>query len=171
MTQRFARRAVVWVALACVGLVSCSGGLKNGYFVKGWLKYRVTELDPTKWIEISSHGNDLAWLNPSTGHVLATNATCEDHGDPGLDVLTTHLLFGFNDRELKSRQTRMIDGREGMVSTYTAKLDGAAVDIEVAVLKKNHCVHDFVYISPVGKAEDYRADFERLLSEFTAEKS
>lgn len=157
--------------LVCLALAACPSGVKNGYFVKGWLKYRVATPDPAVWSPVASEGNDLAWVNQKTGHVLAMNATCADHADPGLDVLTTHLLFGFTDRELKARETKMIDGREALLSNYEAKLDGVPMEIDLAVLKKNDCVHDFMYVAPKGRAAEFKPAFDKLLAEFTAEKA
>ncbi len=165
------RGAVGVLALACA-LGACAGGsLKSGYFTKGWLKVRVAALDAAQWQQVSFADNDLAWVNQKSSHVLAINATCEAHGDPGLDVLTTHLMFGFTERTLRTRGTKMIDGREALLSNYVARLDGVPVEIDVAVLKKNDCVHDFVYVSPAGRAAEHRAQFEQLLAEFTAERT
>jgi hypothetical protein len=165
-------KGVVVAALACASLAACDGHLnKEGFFTKGHLSYRVGALDPEQWQQVKSEGNDLAWIHRHSAHILSVNATCDDHGDPPLDVLTTHLLFGFTDRTQKSRQTKMIDGRQALVSSYVAKLDGVPVEIALAVLKKNDCVHDFVYIAPVGRAAEHQADFDRLLSDFTADRT
>ena len=165
--RRTFRGLVLGVLVAVAG---CDHGVKNGYFVKGWLKYRVATPDPALWTPISSEGNDLAWVNSKTGHVLAMNSTCVDHADPGLDVLTTHLLFGFTEKELKKRETKMVDGREALLSNYAAKLDGVPMEIDLAVLKKNDCVHDFMYVAPAGRAAEFKPVFDQLLTEFTAEK-
>lgn len=164
-------RAAGWLFVLALATTSCDHGVKNGYFVKGWLKYRVATPDPAVWTPITSEGNDLAWVNSKTGHVLAMNSTCEGHADPGLDVLTTHLLFGFTERELIKRETKMIDGREAMLSNYTAKLDGVPMEIDLAVLKKNECVHDFMYVAPKGRAAEFKPAFDQLLAEFTAERA
>lgn len=168
--RRLAKRGVVLAALVCAGLLSCNGHIKGGYFTKGPLRYRVAEPDPAQWQQLKFADNDLAWVNRASGHVLSVNATCDDHGDPGLDVLTTHLLFGFTDRTLKSRETKRLDGRDALLSNYLAKLDGVPVEIDLAVLKKNNCVHDFIYISPDGQAKAQRAQFELILSQFAAER-
>ena len=159
------------LVLLCAGLLGCPAAVKNGYFVKGALKYRVATPDPAVWSPVTSEGNDLAWVNQKTGHVLAMNSTCEGHADPALDVLTTHLLFGFTDRDLKKRETKMIDGREALLSNYEAKLDSVAMEIDLAVLKKNECVHDFMYVAPKGRAAEFKAAFDLLISDFTAERA
>ena len=162
------------IALACVALGACNGHTyKDGYFSKGGLRYHVATLDPAQWQQLGFADNDLAWVNRSSPHVLSTNATCdlENHGDPSLEVLTTHLLFGFSDKTLNARETKTIDGRQALISSYVAKLDGVPVEIVLAVLKKNDCVHDFIYISPPGQAAAHRAQFELLLTQFAAERT
>jgi hypothetical protein len=157
-------------ALTCAGLVACGGIYKNGYFVKDSLRYHVASLEESDWRRVGFAGNDLAWVHRNSPHVLAMNATCDEHGDPPLDVLTTHMLFGFTDRDLRDREAKTIDGREALFSHYLAKLDGVPVELELVVLKKNGCVHDFMYVSPEGHADEQRPAFERLLNEFTAER-
>lgn len=158
------------LAIAAGALVSCpTGTLKDGYFRKDSLQYRVARPDAS-WKQVEFADNDLAWVNANSPHVLAMNATCEDHGDPGLDVLTNHLLFGFTDKALQSKQTKTIDGREALLSNWVAKLDGVPVEIDIAVLKKNGCVHDFLYVSPAGRSAEHKPEFDRLLNEFSAEK-
>ncbi len=169
MRRRFFRGAGL-VALACVGLFGCAVTYKDGYFAKDGLKYHVAKLDEAQWRRVDFSGNDLAWVHVGSPHVLAMNATCDEHGDPPLDVLTTHLTFGFTDKELKLRSDKLLDGREALFSQYTAKLDGVEVELELVVVKKNGCVHDFMYVAPLGHLEDQRPAFENLLNEFTAER-
>ncbi len=170
--RRWSQGRLVFTALICVALVSCNGHtVKDGYFTKGWLRYRVATPDLAEWKQVTFADNDLAWVNRKSAHVLSMNATCEAHGDPALDVLTTHLLFGFTERSLSKRVNKMIDGREALLSSYQARLDGVSVEIEVAVLKKNDCVHDFVYVSPAGRLQEYREVFDGLLAAFAAEKT
>lgn len=147
-------------------LCGCRGGLAGGVYTRGNLQYRVAE--PSGWKPVAFDDNDLAWLGPN-GHVLAMNATCEGHEDPPLDVLTNHLVIGFTDRQWGERQKVMIDGREAQRSQVTAKLDGVPVSLELVVLKKNGCVHDFTYISPLGREAEQRAAFEKLVTNFRQE--
>lgn len=159
-------RINIFVALLGLGLsVSCATPLK-GSWVKGEVQYRLKEPDERQWRRVSFTENDAAWEARNTSHVLASNATCREHGDPSLEVLTQHLLFGFTDRTLEGQQSMELDGREALHSVYEAKLDGVPVTIELVVLKKNGCVHDFTYISPQGHSEEYRPQFDELVASF-----
>ena len=157
------RLAAVSVFVLCT---ACTEGLKGDYFQKGEVKYHVAELDKDTWKKVGFADNDVAWLGPN-GSVLAMNATCKDYGDPSLEVLTNHLLMGFSDKQLVERKTFVLDGRDALESTYTAKLDGVPIDISVAVLKKDGCVHDFTYVAPLGKGPQYRAELDKLIDGFT----
>ncbi len=162
-------RSILAGALIC--LSGCSAVLRGDVFSKPGVEYRLGVPPEGEWRRVGFAENDLAWVNKSTGHVISVNATCSDHGDAPLEVLTTHLLFGFSDRELKSQKLEAIDGREALRSKFTAKLDGVGAEIEVLVLKKNACVHDFSYISPEGHSDSKRAAFDALIAGFAQEKS
>lgn len=162
----FAMRLLPAAALL---LCACPGGLRGSWFVKGPIRYHVAAPTGADWAPTALSGNDLAWTAPRTGHALSTNATCQDHGDPSLEVLTNHLLIGFKDRELVERQARELDGREALDSHYRAKLDGVAVELRLLVLKKNGCVHDITYVAPAGRFPEQVEAFERLAQAFAQE--
>jgi hypothetical protein len=154
------------LGLAAVFLLSaCGASLKDGIFVKDEVRYRVRGPDETTWKRIDFADNDLAWASVTSGQVLAVNATCRGHEDPPLEVLTTHLLFGFSARERVSQRLLTLDGREALRSHYRARLDGVPVEIELVVLKKNGCVHDFTAVSPAGQQALGLPAFEALLAE------
>lgn len=159
---------VVAVVLAAS---SCGGSLMNGLFVRGAVAYRVAEPPAGDWRRVAFADNDLAWVHAGTGHVLAVNATCEGHEDPPLEVLTTHLLLGFTDREQRSKKTLTLDGREALRTTWAAKLDGVATALDLVVLKKNGCVHDFTYVSPAGRESAQQATFDALVAAFRQERA
>ncbi len=167
MVHGYGRMRPSFSAWLWLSLAACGAGLKDGYFVKDEVKYRVAAPSEKQWEKVSFNDNDLAWVNRTGGQVLAMNATCKDTGDPSLEILTNHLLMGFTDRWLKSRETKTIDGREALLSHYDAKLDGVEVELQVAVLKKNGCVHDFSYVAPKGHFDEGEADFDRLLEGFS----
>lgn len=151
---------------AVLMLEGCAAGLRDGVFVKEEVRYRVAAPDEARWRRLAFADADLAWGSTTSGHVVAVNATCHGHEDPPLDVLTSHLLFGFTDRQRLSSRRETIDGREALRSQYRAKLDGVAVELELVVLKKNGCVHDFTAVSPAGQQGGVRAVFDALVAGF-----
>lgn len=158
-----------WGTFALLLALGCGHGLRDGYFSKGDIRYRVAA-PPAGWRQLKLAGNDLAYVSTDKAHSIAVNATCENHEDPPLDVLTQHLLLGFTDRQSLQTETLMLDGREALRSRYVAKLDGIPVDLDLVVMKKDGCVHDFVYLSPVDRGDLQRPVFEQLLKEFHVER-
>ncbi len=156
--------------LLCLS-VSCATGLRGEVFRKGDLRYRIGVPPVERWAPVSLGDNDLAWISKKSGHVIAVNSTCDDHGDPSLEVLTNHLLMGFSDRQLEFQKTEMRDEREALRSRYHAHLDGVPVSIELVVLKRNGCVHDFTAIRPDGPETVTwtQADFNALVDAFHQE--
>jgi hypothetical protein len=138
-------------------------------FVKDRLRYRLAAPASPVWRSLRLADNDLAWVARDNGELLAANATCEDHGDPSLEVLTNHLLIGFEARELDDQRPFTLDGREALRSRYRARMDGVPVALEVVVLKKNGCVHDFTFVAPLGLQAVHSADFEALVASFAQE--
>jgi hypothetical protein len=151
------------------GLASgCSHGeLRGTVFTKSGVRYRIGELPPG-WRHVALQENDIAFTS-NAGHWIAINSTCEAYEDAPLSVLTLHLLMGFTDRNLIRQDTAMLDGRESLRSHYTAKLDGVPVDLLLVVMKKNACIYDFTYLSPVGRSDEKLADFEQVLQGFKTE--
>lgn len=153
----------------CMLLLAGCASFAGGLFRKEGVAYRVVAPDEHAWRRVQLTENDLAWIAKDSGDLLAVNATCKDHGDPSLEVLTNHLLFGFDDRELVAQKPETIDGREALRSTYHAKLDGVEVAIELVVLKKNGCVHDLTFVAPRVTKDAHRAEFDALVAGFRQE--
>jgi hypothetical protein len=162
------RRVVLLLVLAAT-LSGCRGTLAGGLFTRDGLAYRVVE-PAGPWRRVGFADNDLAWVAPE-GHVIAVNATCADHEDSSLEVLTTHLLIGFTDRQWVGKTKLELDGREALRSKVMARLDGVPTSLDLVVLKKNDCVHDFTYVSPVGQEGAHQAEFDALLAAFRQERS
>lgn len=158
------------LALGALGLLAAGcAGLTGGVFHKEGVRYTVAEPDPQRWRRVQLSENDLAWVSRESGDILAINATCRQHGDPSLEVLTSHLLLGFTSPELVERRTQTLDGREALRSKYRTNLDGVPVELELVVLKKNGCVHDFTFIAPLGAPASGRAAFDELVARFRQE--
>jgi hypothetical protein len=154
----------VVVAMCCLGCGA--GALREGYFVKGGLRYRV-QGPGDGWRAVRLNDTDLAWTAIGGPQVLSMNSGCDEHGDPSLEVLTGHLLFGFTDREVLEQKPVLLDGREGMRTRARAKLDGVEVELGFTVLKKNGCVYDVQYVTPQGRYDERAADYEKLVSGFS----
>jgi hypothetical protein len=152
-------------------LCACpTGALRGVVFEKPQVSYRVAVPSAEAWRQVGFAENDLAWAANGGAQMLSINATCGDHGDPSLEVLTNHLVMGFTERELKSRKELQVDGRDALDSHYQAKLDGVPIELRLLVLKKNGCVHDITYVAPVGHYEARLAAFDQLVEGFAQVK-
>ncbi|HEX8823371.1 MAG TPA: hypothetical protein VF794_25820 [Archangium sp.] len=158
--------------LLLLGLAGCHRGVRfdQQVLTKPGVRYRVGELSPG-WERVKVSSNDLAWFVEDTGHALQVNSTCKGHEDAPLDVLTRHLLMGFTDRHEVETQQVVVDEREALRSRFVARMDGVPVDLLFVVLKKDNCVYDFSYVSPLGRFEERLVDFESLVHGFHAESA
>ncbi|PZR17595.1 MAG: hypothetical protein DI536_04585 [Archangium gephyra] len=164
-------RGVIILGLA-MAATGCRGVLAGDRFSKDGLAYRVVVPDDGKgWRRVDFADNDLAWISNDSAHVIAVNATCTGHEDPPLDVLTKHLVIGFTDRDWIDQKAFTLDGRDALRSRVTAKLDGVPAAIELVVVKKNGCVHDFSYISPLGREAVHQPEFDALVAGFAQERA
>jgi len=156
------------LALLCAS--ACSGHhYRDGVVKKGDLEYRIAPLGPG-WKFVSLSENDAAFYSPATGHSIAVNSTCHGHQDAPLEVLTQHLLMGFTERVKVEQVKEPMAQREALRSHYTAKLDGVPVELLLVVLKKDNCVYDFTYVSPLGGLAEKGPDFDRVVQSFREER-
>lgn len=149
-------------------LFGCGGHFANGVFTKSDTRYRVGVLSD-RWQQLKLADNDLAFVANDSPHALAVNATCEGYEDASLKVLTRHLLMGFTQPQTVSQDSTPLDGREALRTHLTALMDGVPVELVLVVLKKDHCVYDFTYLSPVGRQAEREYDFDQLVAAFTTE--
>lgn len=150
-----------------LALGACGGGgsLRDGVYRDAEATYRLDPL-PSPWRQVRFAGNDLAWTD-GAGSVIAVNAVCEDHGDPSLEVLTNHLLMGFEDRQILERERMTLDGRGALRTRANARLDGVPVELELTLLKKDGCVYDFVYTAPQDRFGVRAAEYRALVRSFS----
>lgn len=144
---------------------ACAGHLSNGVFSGGATRYRIGEV-PSTWALLPMQGCDIAFLARDSPHAVSINATCADHSDPSLEVLTRHLLMGFTDEATLTQGRQQLDGREALRSHVIARLDGVPVELILVVMKKDRCVYDFTYLSPVGRLDERISTFEQILRNF-----
>ena len=164
-------RSVIMLGVVA-GLAGCRGGLAGGMYQRDdGLRYAVVEPPGGDWRRVNFADNDLAWVTSKTGHLIALNATCTGHEDPPLDVLTNHLVIGFTDRQWVSKTPFQLDGRDALRAVVKATLDGGPTTLELVGLKKNGCVHDFTYVSPVGQEATWQRAFDALVAGFRQERA
>jgi hypothetical protein len=160
------------LAWICVMGWRCGGGasFENGVFRDRDTTFCVGML-PADWKRLETNAEtDVAWYNRRLEATIFVNATCEPDSDIPLEALTKHLLFGFTEKYISSQERTQLDGREALVTTLVAKLDGVPRKMVFTVLKKDGCVYDF---SLIGAADEQFTQamplYQSVVSGFHAE--
>lgn len=167
MVPRESHRTWMAMALALILLCGCGPSIRFADWVltKKLTTYRVGAL-PDRWEQVDGFAGDVAFMDPQTSAVIMANATCADYQDAPLRSLTKHLLIGFTDREILDETEVMLDGREALVTTLLAKLDGVDVKMTLCVLKKNQCIYDMSLTAPVTSSDEDADDFRAFMTGF-----
>ncbi len=143
-------RGSVLALAAGLWLAGCGGQhYKGGVYDDGTLRFRTGPV-PASWHSIEADGTLLAFRDDAAGATIAVNGRCGVDGDDvPLASLTQHLFLQFTERDVKSQQELVLDGRAALRTEMTGKLDGVPKSFLVYVLKKDGCVYDFWRISDV----------------------
>lgn len=149
-------------------LLGCSAQHYSGsVYDDGNIRFRTGAVPPA-WHTIEADGTLIAFRDDEHGATVAVNGRCGIDGDDvPLPSLTQHLFLQFTEREQKSQQELMLDGRAALRTELTGKLDGVPKRFVVYVLKKDGCVYDFWRISDPGA--DDTASFEGFVKGFSTE--
>lgn len=151
-----------WVLGAGCGGSQVEGGVYRGQD----LAFRVGSVPPS-WHRIEVEGTAFAFRDDEARATVAVSARCHQDGDDvPLRALTEHLFLHFSDREVKSQQRVMLDGREALRTELAAALDGVPRHYTVYVLKKDWCVYDFMHIAAPSSPGSSREDFDRFVRGF-----
>lgn len=159
---------------SCFGLVmalsllGCASQHYSGsVYDDGKLHFR-TGAVPAAWRNIEADGTLIAFHDDQHSAIVALNGRCGIDGDDvPLPSLTQHLFLQFTEREQKSQQELMLDGRAALRTDMVGKLDGVPKRMLVYVLKKDGCVYDFWRISEPGA--DDTAPFESFVQGFSTQ--
>jgi len=161
------RAALFGLAIALSPLGCASQHYSGSVYDDGALHFR-TGAVPAAWRSIEADGTLIAFRDDQHGATVALNGRCGIDGDDvPLASLTQHLFLQFTDRQQKSQQELMLDGRAALRTELVGKLDGVPKSFLVYVLKKDGCVYDFWRISDPGT--DDAAVFESFVKGFSTE--
>ncbi len=122
------------------------------------------------WLVEPAPKADLELKRSAPPGGMLVDATCGGAGlRRPLAVLARHLTFGLTKRRTVESDTWTVGGRPAAHSVITGRRDGADVAVEAVVLKGERCIHDFLYVAPVGRFEDGRADFKAFVESFAGD--
>ena len=158
-----------WVLAALVGVAACGATprYQAGIYRRGSLGFRVGEL-PSGWQRTRAvHGaSDGVTFHHAGGGTVHAGGDCDHPEDVPLDVLSNHLLIGFEDRKEVSRDPLVLDGRGALRTRVDARLDGVSVVLDVVVTRKDGCTYDLQLITGPAVYQERRPDFDRFVGGF-----
>ena len=159
-------RAACFGLAVALSLLGCASQPYNGnVYDDGKLRFHTGPV-PAGWHGIEADGTLLAFRADQHDATVALNGRCGIDGDDvPLPSLTQHLFLQFTEREQKSQQELMLDGRAALRTDLVGKLDGVPKRFLVYVLKKDGCVYDFWRVSEPGG--DDSAAFEGFVKGFS----
>lgn len=165
-------RALVFTAAlaAALAALAASAGcaahtrLRGGVYQAEHTAYRLGPLG-AGWQRHESDA-DLAFYDRALDAMIMVNSECPMEHDAPLPVAANTLLIGFTDRQVLAEERVPMLGREALHRRLRARLDGAPLELDLFVLKKDDCLYDLVYLAPPSSAASGAADFARLVSGF-----
>ncbi len=162
----------VAVGVLATGLVGgCVGRRIEGgvfYSSKG---YRVA-LPGGDWTVAETSEADIELRHRAALAAMLANAQCRDRVTArSLDVLSRHLLIGFQGRTTLERGEVSVSGRRAAHTVLDGRISARdePVRVETYVIKDERCVYDFAYVAPPHAFETSRAAFRRLVESFATE--
>jgi hypothetical protein len=164
---------VRFVFLACVAVAACTAGscaaasYEGAVFKRGSLSYRTGALPP-QWKRFRVEDANLAFKHEGGGAIVA-NGICGENDkieDLPLDVLVNHALFGVEATQEVDREEFKLDARAALRSHVTGTVDGAQIELDLVVLKKDNCTFDFQLVARPDEFKARRADFEAFYKSF-----
>lgn len=165
------RAATLTATLALVlHALGCASAPKEGFdgsvYRKGQVAFQVPP-PPADWRPVVLKQAALSYRDAAHDASILVNARCGPlEQDTPLVALTTHLLIGTTERDVRAQEVEPLDGREALHTEVVAKLDGVALYFDVFVLKKDGCIYDFVYFAPTGRGPAGAAPFRALVRGF-----
>ncbi len=162
--HRFTIRWVICILILSAHLsCSISGPLREDHKAKSFQ----LAFDPIGWAELKEKADaDKAWHNPKTGAIMSVRSLCDRYEHVSLRNLSKNLQDVLDDVEVLDTQSRSIASREAYDSLIVGTLDGVKVQSRIVVVRKNHCLFDFVITENPTLSSSSKVGFEKLLGSF-----
>ncbi len=133
--------------------------------------YRVA-LPGGDWTVAEASESDIELRHRVAVAAMLANAHCGDRVTArSLDVLSRHLLIGFQGRTTLERGEVAVGGRRAAHTVLDGRLSvrDEPVRVETYVMKDERCVYDFAYAAPPHAFDTWRAAFHRFVGSFATE--
>lgn len=172
MRARGGRAALLTIALIVIAVTGCAGRrLQDGVY-RSEHGYRIA-VPGADWLVVDDTDADLELRRVDGQAAMLAAATCRPltartrYADLG-----RHLLLGLRERETLEDGEVSLAGRTGAHLVVEGRMRDSRqrVRIESYTVKDNRCVYDLLYVAPPEVFESARADFERFVRSFAAER-
>jgi hypothetical protein len=172
MRPRAGRAALITTVAIVTALAGCAGRrLQDGVF-RSEHGYRVSVPGPD-WVIVDESPADLELRRTDGQAGMLAAATCQPlttrqrYADLG-----RHLLLGLRERETLEDGEASLAGYRGVHMIVEGRMRGSRerVRIESYTLKDDRCVYDLLYVAPPATFDASRADFERFVGSFAADR-
>jgi hypothetical protein len=161
-------RRNAWIALALAVILAATIGAQWVHKDKR-TRYVVAPL-PAAWTKIAIKDADFAYFREEGGVSVVVNSTCGVQSPVPPVALMAHLMIDLTDRHEESRRETRIDDRAALAVVLSARLDGAAVKMDLRVVQIDACVYDFSYVAPPDGYGQGHDDFDALVGGFHADR-
>ncbi len=109
--------------------------------------YRV-KFSQGSWSAIDPEQSDFAFSDEKSKAILLANSSCRKDLSKNLDRLSETLLGTLNGTKVKKKEKSLFHNREAVDTQASGTLDGIPVNLLIKSTLRNHCLYDFVLISP-----------------------
>lgn len=158
------RRMLIFVFFCLPLLPGCALFGGGGSDLQRAKSYKVEA--PSQWHRAEEKGESDRTYNLKSGGVVTLTSSCNRGAGNSAEVLTRQLLIGARNVRYDKRQRIIIDGKDGLLSSIRATLDGVPFHLEIAVLPAVPCVFDFSMMNPRPISEGDKSEFMDFVKSF-----
>ncbi|MCZ6480850.1 MAG: hypothetical protein O6929_10680 [candidate division NC10 bacterium] len=157
------------LCLLAVGifLTACAGAhIRNGTYINETKGFGV-QLPSRAWTVETGEETDLILLHESRQAGMVVNATCgEIPPDRPLNIVSRHLFFGIQAKEVLQQDGRTAVQGEGLEVVLRGELGGRELQLHGYTLRGPDCVYDLVLFAPPEVYSEVNWEFEALVRGF-----
>ncbi|MDP8224389.1 MAG: hypothetical protein P9L99_13575 [Candidatus Lernaella stagnicola] len=121
---------------------------------------------PFGWRKLLRGEAKAGFLNEVHGQAIMVNVVYAPNRNAGLVALRNHLLFDLAERRIHEHEMIEVDHRQALWTVARGRLDGAAVQLALVVVRIDDWVYDFAYVSTPENFDVCLGDFRGMLNGF-----
>jgi hypothetical protein len=172
MRARAGRAALITTVVIVTAVSGCAGRRIQDGIYRSEHGYRVA-VPGAGWIVVDDSPADLELRRADGRAGMLAAATCRPRTTrQRYENLARHLLLGLRERETLEDGEASVGGHRGVHQIVEGRMRDSRerVRIESYTVKDGRCVYDLLYVAPPGVFESSRADFERFVGSFAADR-